>query len=116
MKMNTITQKKQMNKRAFVSVAMFVSLMGLPVSGFMNHQLQFEPFTQGRHFWMSVHNVSAILFVVFALIHIVYNWRILKHYAQKAKERAISREAFMAIVLVVFIVGMISSHAFHVNQ
>jgi len=114
--MKITTQKKPFNKRAFTSIAMIVSLMGLPISGIMNHQLQIEPLTLARHFWMSVHNVSAILFVVIAIIHITYNWRVLLHYAQKAKETAISREAIMAIVLVVIIVGVISSHAFHVNN
>ena len=114
--MKITTQKKPFNKRAFTSIAMIVSLMALPISGIINHQLQIEPLTLARHFWMSVHNVSAILFVVIAIIHITYNWRVLLHYAQKAKETAISREAIMAIVLVVIIVGVISSHAFHVNN
>jgi hypothetical protein len=114
--MKIATQKKPINKRAFISIAMFVSLMGLPVSGIMNHQLQFEPLTPARHFWMSVHDVSAILFVALAIIHICYNWRVLLHYVQKAKETVISKEAIMAALLVVIIVGVISSHVLHVNN
>ena len=114
--MKITTQKKPFNKRAFTSIAMIVSLMALPISGIINHQLQFEPLTLARHFWMSVHDVSAILLVVFAVFHIFYNWRVLLHYAQKAKETVISKEAIMAFVLVFLIVGLISSHVLHVNN
>ena len=109
------TGKKKFNKRAFVSVAMFVALAALPVSGIMNHNLQFETLTPERHFWMSVHNMSAFLFTVFAIIHLSYNWRPLLDYMRKAKKITISKEAVLAIVLVVFIVGVFSSHAFHVG-
>ncbi len=105
--------KKPFSKRAFVSVAMFVSGLGLPVSGIMNHNLQFETLTTERHFWMSVHNMSAILFTIFLMIHIAYNWRSLMHYFKKIKGIRVSKEAILAIALVVFIVGLFSSHALH---
>jgi hypothetical protein len=105
--------KRPFNKRAFVSIAMFAAGLVLPFSGFMNHVLQFEQLTRERHFWMTVHNVTAILFAVFAIIHVVYNWRSLLHYAKKAKEVCVSREAIFAFILVAFIVGLFSSHVFH---
>jgi len=113
--MNSTTEKKSFNKRAFISIAMFVSGLSLPVSGIMNHNLQFEPLTQQRHFWMSVHNISAILFTIFIILHLFYNWRSLIHYIRKAKGLVISKEALAAITLVVIIVSLFSSHAFHVR-
>lgn len=67
--------KKKFNKRAFISIAMLVSLLGLPLSGIMNHVYQLEPLTQGRHFWMTIHNMSGLLFIIFAVLHIILNWR-----------------------------------------
>ena len=94
---------------------MFLAGLFLPISGIMNHRLQFEPLTVERHFWMSVHNSAAILFAVFTIVHISYNWRILIQYAKKAKEIFISKEAITAFALVIIIVGLISSHVFHLE-
>jgi hypothetical protein len=108
-------KKKSFNRRAFISIVMFFSGLSLPFSGLMNHKLQFEQLTMERHFWMTVHNSAAILFTIFAIIHISYNWRILINYAKKSKEIFISKEALIAIVLVIVIVGLITSHVIHVR-
>lgn len=107
-------KKKQFNKRAFISTGMFLSGLCLPFSGIMNHNLQFEQLSMERHVWMSVHNTAAILFIIFAIIHIAYNWRLLINYAKKTKETFMSKEAFTAIALVIVIVGLVASHTFHV--
>ena len=107
-------KKKSFNKRAFISTAMFLSGLCLPFSGIRNHNLQFE-FSVERHFWMSVHNMAAILFVIFAIFHILYNWKALMNYIKKTKEMFVSKEAVTAIALVIVIVGLFASHAFHVN-
>ena len=104
--------KKSFNRRAFISIAMFSSGIFLPLSGYMNHLFQFETITGERHIWMSVHNVSAVLFTIFAIFHVVANWRSMVRYFQKVKGRVVSRESFYAILFVVVIVGFISSHAF----
>jgi len=108
-------KKKPFNKRAFISIAMFISGLSLPFSGIMNHKLQFEQLTLRRHIWMSVHNSAAILFTIFVIIHIFYNRRVLLGYAKKIQETFISKEALAAITLVILIVGLITSHVFHVK-
>jgi len=108
-------EKKKFNKHAFISVAMFIAVISLACSGIINHTLQFEQFTTGKHFWMSAHNISAFLFILFATLHIKYNWHSLLRYTKKIKELKISKEAILAIVVVIFIVGLISSHAFLVR-
>jgi hypothetical protein len=113
--MDTNQQKKAFNRRAFVSITMFVAGLALPVSGIMNHNLQIEQLTAQRHFWMSVHNMSAFLFTMFAIIHVVYNRRSLWHYAKKVKGILISKEALAAIMLVAGIVALFSSHVFHMR-
>jgi hypothetical protein len=114
--MEQVQKKKPFNKRAFISTALFVSGVSLPITGFMNHSLQFGSFSIARHFWMSAHDVAGILFVLFAIVHISYNWRLLLNYAKKAKEKFISKETLAAIALVIIVVGLISSHVFHINK
>jgi len=113
--MKTKVEKKPFNKRAFVSIVMFLSVLALPVSGIMNHNLQFELLTPERHFWMSVHNMSALLFTVCAIWHIAFNRRPLVNYAKRATGILLSKEALTAFVLVLLLVGVFSSHAFHVR-
>jgi hypothetical protein len=114
--MEQYTKKKPFNWRAFISTALFVSGLSLPFTGFMNHYFQFDKFTLDRHFWMSAHDIAGILFVIFSVLHLSYNWRVLIGYAKKAKEIYISKEALTAIIFVIMIVGLISSHAFHVDN
>jgi hypothetical protein len=113
--MGTKSEKRSFDKRAFVSIAMFVSGLFLPYSGLMNHKLQFESLNQTRHYWMSVHNMSAVLFLIFAIIHITMNGKSLKKYINKIKGAIISKEAIAAIILVTFVVGMFSLHVLHVE-
>ena len=110
------TKTKPFNKRAFISTALFVSGLILPFSGFMNHYLQFEKLTLERHFWMSAHDIAGILFIIFAILHISFNWRVLMNYAKKAQEMFISKEALTAVAFVIIIVGLVSSHAFHIGE
>ncbi len=109
------SDKNKFNKRAFISTGLFISALGLPLSGIINHVFQFDPMTVERHFWMSVHNVSAVLTTIFFLFHLANNRGAIVKYIRKTKEARISREAAAAMILVVFFVGLISSHAFHVR-
>ncbi len=103
------------NKRAFVSVALLASGLLLPVSGIMNHELQFDGLTTARHAWMSVHNMAAMLFCFSSIVHVILNRRALAIYARKAAGVMLSKEALAAVVLIVGIVGLFTSHAFHVR-
>lgn len=106
---------KTFNKRAFVSVATFLSGIFLPVSGTMIHSLGLEGLTMERHFWMSMHNISALLFTIFIVIHIIFNRKPLFNYIKKISGIKISKEAVYAFALIIIIVGLFSSHAFHVR-
>ena len=73
--------KKSFNKRAIVSVALFMLFILLPVSGKMieaakdNHESML--------FWSGIHCLLGLLFTCFGIFHIVYNWKTLKHYLKK---------------------------------
>jgi hypothetical protein len=103
------------NKRAFYSSVMLISGIILPVSGIMNHKMGFDGLSTARHFWMSVHNVSALLFTIFVVLHIKLNWKPLNSYLNKARSVIISRETIYAVLLVVVLVGLFSMHAFAVR-
>jgi hypothetical protein len=103
------------NKRAFYSTVMLVSGILLPVSGILNHQTGFDGLTPERHFWMSVHNVAAILFTIFGILHVKLNWKPMKNYLNKARTVMLSKEALYGIALVVILVGLFSLHAFAVR-
>ncbi len=103
------------NVRAFVSLGLFIAGAALPVSGIMNHNLQFEPLTQARHFWMSVHNMSALLATVFGIWHLILNRRPLLRYAREAQRVLASKEALAALGLVMGVVGLFAAHAFAVR-
>jgi len=107
--------QKAFNSRAFVSSAMIISFLFLPASGIMMHELQSEVLTIQRHFWMSVHNISALLFTVFALFHIKYNWKPLVNHFHKIKGAVLSKEAVSAILLVAGILFLFSTHAFRMR-
>jgi len=113
--MENKTAKREFNRRAFTSVALFVSGLFLPVSGYMNHQLQFEEMTILRHFWMSVHNMAAVLFIIFIIMHLSFNWRALLNHVNHAKKVVLSKEALLAVVIVIGMVMLFSSHAFRVG-
>ena len=107
--------KKQFNRRAFVALVATMSGLGLPVTGLMNHLHQTEPATLVRHVWMSAHNSLGIIFVVFAVWHAVLNRRALLSHLRGAVAQVprLTREAIVAVMLVVALVGIVVSHAFH---
>lgn len=107
--------KTSFNRRSFISVGMFTAAIFLPISGVMNHQMQFDELTTQRHFWMSVHNASSILFCTFIFFHLRYNWKSMLNHLRRITEFRINREAFMAVLLVISLVGLFSAHAFHVH-
>lgn len=107
--------KNKFNHRAFTSIGMFLSGIGIPFSGLMNHLTGFDPLTVERHLWMSVHNMLGLFFVIFSVWHIKLNWKPLKNHIKKAAVFFISREAAYAVTLIAFFLMLIIIHAFHLN-
>jgi cytochrome b561 len=77
------TRKKSTNKRAIVSIAMFVIFVMLPVSGIMLAKTKDNPDASASQFWDALHGILGVLFIVFGGFHIVYNRKALKHYMVK---------------------------------
>ena len=72
-----IKNKKSFNKRAVVSVALFVMFILLPISGKMIEA------AADNYVWIAIHSLSGLLFTVFGIFHIVYNRKQLMHYIKK---------------------------------
>jgi len=108
-------KKTSFNRRSFISVGMFTAALFLPISGVMNHQMQFDELTSQRHFWMSVHNTAAILFCIFIFFHLKYNWKSMISHIRRITEFRINREAILATLLVISVIGLFSAHAFHIH-
>lgn len=110
--------KQPFSKRAFVALAAAFAGLGLPVTGVANHVQQMDPMTVQRHAWMSAHNILGVLFVVFAIWHVILNRRALLKYTGGLAERLprVSREAIWAAALVAVVLVMVVGHAFHGAQ
>ena len=74
-------KKKSFNKRAFVSVALFIMFILLPISGKMIEVFRDNPETMNT--WAAIHCFLGLLFTTFGIFHIVYNWKTLKNYLKK---------------------------------
>ncbi|MPQ48949.1 DUF4405 domain-containing protein [Marinifilum sp. N1E240] len=104
--------ERKFNYRSFCSIGLFLSGLSLPLSGFINHELQLEELTPIREFWMTFHNSAGILFFILAIFHVIFNRKALINHLTKAKGTILRREALMAIVFVTLLIISISSHAF----
>jgi hypothetical protein len=113
--MIAMVEKKTFSRRAFVSISLLASGLVLPVSGLIIHKLGFQELTVARHFWMSVHNMAGFLFTFFAICHVVINRRALGNYLKKRPKPLFSREAAVALAMVIGVIGLFASHAFLVR-
>jgi hypothetical protein len=107
---------KKFNKRAFITVGLFISGSVLPLSGFMNHQLGIESLTTERLLWMAIHNACGILFTFFSVWHLRLNWKPLLNYLKQASIVIVSREAIYALSVILFFLTLAVLHILHTHQ
>jgi hypothetical protein len=91
--MDPLELKNQFNKRAFTALVLLLSGSLLPISGIMNHLVQFDSLTPDKHFWMSFHNIAALILCISAIAHISLNWLPLTRYAKKVNGILLNKEA-----------------------
>jgi len=107
------TAGRGFNRRAFVSAGMLASGLVLPFSGLACRKLQHETLTVAKQAWMSVHSSAGILFCVFAVWHVKLNWRALVRQCVSittSRDAHVRREAVAGILLVIVVVGAVTSH------
>ncbi len=107
----------QFQVRAFTVTVLAATGIGLPVTGIVNHFYAFSGFTVARHAWMSAHNVLGVLLVVFGLLHVVLNRRVLSSHITNVSAGILrmKREAAWACGLVVLSLLLAVGHAIHVR-
>ncbi len=108
-------QKNGYNRRGLNVLLMFFSFILLPPSGIIIHSThELSESATIRHFAMSVHNLSAIIFLSTCIIHIILNRKVLVKYVstKTAEYFHLKREVLLALMLVVGIIGLFSMHAF----
>ncbi len=105
--------RRPFNYRAFWSLLLAVTVVGLPWTGIENHLHGFDGITLERHAWMSAHNILALLFVIAVVAHVVMNGRALLRYARGVAARVLplSREAAVALALAGGLLFLAVGHA-----
>jgi hypothetical protein len=78
-----MSPKRKFNKRAIASVILFITFILMPISGKM-----IQTFGKGT-FWgdmgLQLHGLSAGIFMIAGLFHIVFNRKLLKQYMRGKK-------------------------------
>ncbi|MBA4320334.1 MAG: hypothetical protein C0412_18205 [Flavobacterium sp.] len=113
-----VLEKSSLNKRSLNVLIMFFSFLLLPFSGVVIHSThEVAERDSLRHFAMSVHNLSAIIFLCACMLHLVANRKSLAKYlsAKTTEYSGFKRESVLALIIVLGIVGLFSIHAFHVR-
>jgi len=105
--------RKPFDYRAFWSLLLAATAVGLPWTGIENHLHGFEGPTVERHAWMSAHNVLAVLFTVSVAAHLAMNGRALLRHARGLAVRILplSREALVAVGLTAGLLLLAVGHA-----
>jgi Kef-type K+ transport system membrane component KefB len=79
-------KRKSSNKRAVVSVGLFILFVLLIVSAVMIQVKEDNPQSFGLHVWTAVHALCGIVFIAFVIFHLVYNWKIFKSYCKRKNQ------------------------------
>ena len=69
--------KKTGNKRKVVSLILLSTLIMMPISGIYVHVTHG---TETSHKWLHIHVLFGVIFMVVGIYHVIYNWKVLKHY------------------------------------
>jgi len=59
--------------------------------------------------------MDSLRYSFFVIVHICYNWRVLMHYAKNVTRMTISKETLAAVAFVILVIGLFTSHVFHVQ-
>ncbi len=108
--MSEITERR-FRWRAFWSLLLLPTAVGLAWTGLQNHELGFDALTVTRHAWMSAHNALALLFLTAVTGHVVLNGRALLRHARGLAARLPSREAVAALLLTAGLLLVAVGHA-----
>lgn len=103
--------------RTFVTLMLLLSGLGLPMTGIANHMCGFSGLTTARHAWMAAHNVLGLLFSIFVIWHVTFNYRAVWNHIKSAVgyQSIVGREILLAGALMALALVYVS-HAFLVGE
>jgi hypothetical protein len=109
------TKRTPINKRALISFLLLIALAFLISSGLPLHFAAFSRNWTNYHVLMTIHNTSALIFFVAALIHVFLNMRLIKSYLVQKVSASLNarRELAIAVVVVLGMVVITTLHVFH---
>jgi heme A synthase len=112
------SQAGTLNRRAITALTMLCSFVLLLPSGIIMHFVADEPSLLLRHAVMTIHNTCSLIFVVAALVHIVFNWKSIVHYtrAKTTEYIVFKKEMLISAVIVLGLVLFLLQHVFHVHH
>jgi hypothetical protein len=102
--MNNI--RKTLNGRAFISIGTLLFFTGLLVSGIAIQATEHQPNVFCRIYWKVMHNLMAIGFIIFTLLHTWRNMKVLKSYIVSKVKNSISKELIVGLILVAIIASV----------
>ena len=113
--MQSEDKRNGLKPRAFATMMILFTGIGLPVTGIANHLYGLSFLTPARHAWMAAHNVLGLLFVVFSVWHVYLNRHALARHLKAAGEQArgMSREALLAGLAVAAVLLLSVGHGLH---
>ena len=76
-----VKNKKSRNKRAVVSILLFVMFILLPISGKMISVSKADD--EIAYIWVGIHCLIGMVFTIIGIVHIFYNWKSLRKYLVK---------------------------------
>jgi len=92
--------KKSFNWRSFLSIGTFLFFILLTVSGITLHVLEYKP-TFALGYFKASHTIFALVFLLFAIGHLLKNWKAIKSYMSGKAEKTVSKEMLICIVITV---------------
>lgn len=103
---------KGINKKAFVSSGLFITGVGILISGIISQLLLLEPTSVPKQFWMSVNSVLGVLFMFFSIFHLSYNKKTLTRLKEFLVAKFFSKELILATLLIGILLFAAVVHAF----
>lgn len=98
----SVRTKRHIEKRFIGIYLMIFSFVGLVPSGIMLHFLTSEVY---GHFLMTVHNLSAVIFLISVVYHISHHWRhIVSRAVSHSSRNKVIRKGFVVAAMIAVLI------------
>lgn len=98
--------------RAFTTTILFLSFIGLPITGTALHYASHTPTLAGQHSWMAAHNVLGLLFLSTGIWHLSVHRRALVRSLLQRKGGGVPWELTLAVAVIALFMGVAVGHSF----